>query len=305
VTPPFTVTCDDPTLRAAVEAWLAESHLVPPQPLELHLEVVDGPWRGEDRRAVLRQPSLDVHYGPPDRFVRLVWRDGIGHAVVAADAPRADVSIERAVAPHTENWFRPFLMTVVAVLVRRIGWSHIHAATAVDPSGRGWLIAGDAHSGKSTTAALLASRGWGVGTDDTAFLVDAPGRVEALAWREPIALRDGGYELLALSGGLPLARRRKTGLTPEELGGRWVARVAPDVLAIAALHEGPTQVEPLRSSLAVADLLSWSLFFVVDPEGAQRHLEMVARLARQARCYRLRLGRDIFEHPDLLSELVP
>jgi len=43
----------------------------------------------------------------------------------------------------------------------------------------------------------------------------------------------------------------------------------------------------------------------VDPDRAQRHLELVTRLASQARCYRLRLGRDIFEHPDLLTKLVP
>jgi hypothetical protein len=152
---------------------------------------------------------------------------------------------------------------------------------------------------------LLATRGWGVGTDDTAFLVDGTKPVEVLAWREPIALREGGYDMLALRSGQDLTRRGKTGFFPEELGGRWVQRIAPDVLAIASLHDGPTCFEPLKPTLAVADLLSWSLLFIVDPESAQRHLELVTRLATQAQCYRLKLGRDIFEHPDLLSELVP
>ncbi len=200
---------------------------------------------------------------------------------------------------------RPFLLLVVAALLRGAGWSHIHAATAIDRAGRGWLIAGDSNSGKSTTAALLASRGWSVGTDDTAFLADGTNPVAVVGWHEPIALREGGYQLLGLSGGQALTRRRKTGFLPEELGGRWVDRVVPGIVAIAAIHDGVTRMEPLRPALAVADLLSWSLLFIVDPDGAQRHLELVTRLAAQARCYRLRLGRDIFEDPDLLSGLVP
>jgi hypothetical protein len=299
------VSCDEPGLRQAVEAWLADSRLVPPQPIDLVIKVVREPWSGEDQRRLFRQPDLNLYYGPPDGFLRLVWRDGAGHAVVSAGAGSATVEVIEAIGRHPEMWLRPFLLLVVAALLRGAGWNHIHAATAVDPRGRGWLIAGDSNSGKSTTAALLASRGWAVGTDDTAFLADDTNPVEVRGWHEPIALREGGYQLLGLEGGQLLERRRKTGFLPEELGGRWVDRVVPDIVAIAAIHDGATTMEPLRPALALADLLSWSLLFIVDPGGAQRHLELVARLAAQGRCYRLKLGRDIFEHPDLLSALAP
>ena len=297
------VHCEQPALRHAAETWLTASRLLPSLPLDVNISVTDEAWAGEDRRQVLRQPLLTYYYGAPDQYLRLVWRDGLGHAVVAPGATSADVAVVRSLAEQPETWLRPFLLAVVTALLRRVGWNHIHAATAVDPAGRGWLIAGDAGSGKSTTAALLARQGWGVGTDDTAFLVDGASPVEALAWREPIALREGGYDLLRLHGGLALPRRGKTGFFPEELGGRWVATVVPDVIAIAALHDGPTRLESLRATLAVADLLSWSLLFIVEPEGAQRHLELVTRLAAQARCYRLLLGRDIFAHRNLLMEL--
>ena len=299
------VLCEEPTLRQAVEAWLADSRLAPARPIELSITLVKEPWSGEDRRRVLRQPDLAFYYGPPDERLRLVWRDGLGNAVVLPETGTATVEIVERVAFSPETWLRPFLVLVVASQLRSAGWSHIHAATAVDPRARGWLIAGDSNSGKSTTAALLASRGWAVGTDDTAFLVDGPVPVEVAGWHEPIALRDGGYQLLGRQGGQFLARRQKTGFLPEELGGRWVERVTPDIVAIATVNDGPTTLEPLRPALAVADLLSWSLLFIVDPEGAQRHLDLVTRLAAQARCYRLRLGRDIFEHADLLTELLP
>lgn len=299
------VTCAQPLVREAVERWLAESRLAPPRALDLSLTVVSEVWSGADPRPCLRQPDINLHYGPPDGLLRLVWRDGAGHALVDFATGSASVDLVEAVADRPELWLRPFLLLVVAAQLRAVGWSHIHAATAVDPAGRGWLIAGDSHCGKSTTAALLASRGWAVGTDDTAFLADGTQPVSVQSWHEPIALREDGYRLLALSGGSALTRRNKTGFLPEELGGRWVERVEPDIVAIATIHDGATELEALRPALAVADLLSWSLLFIVDPEGAQRHLELVTRLAAQARCYRLRLGRDIFGHPDLLSVLAP
>ena len=292
-------------VRDAVEHWLGDSRLVPPQQLDLSLSVVNAPWQGEDSRQCLRQPDIDLYYGPPGGLLRLVWRDCAGHALVDLATGSATVTLVEDAAGRPELWLRPFLLLVVAAQLRAVGWGHIHAATAVDPAGRGWLIAGDSNSGKSTTAALLASRGWAIGTDDTAFLVDSSSPVEVLGWHEPMALRDDGYRLLGLQGGRSLTRRRKTGFFPEELGGRWVNRVIPDIVAIATIHDGATALESLRPTLAVADLLSWSLLFIVDPEGAQRHLELVTRLAAQARCYHLRLGRDIFEHPDLLSVLAP
>jgi len=299
------VVCDRPDVRETVERWLADSRLAPPRALDLTLALVGEPWRGADPRPCLHQPELDLYYGPPEGALRLVWRGGLGHGRVDFRTGTATVELVAGVADQPDRWLRPFLLLVVAAQLRAVGWSHIHAATAIDPRRRGWLFAGDSHCGKSTTAALLASRGWAVGTDDTAFIVDGAATVSVLGWREPIALREDGYRLLAVSGGRALTRRGKTGFLPEELGGRWAERIVPDIVAIAGIHDGPTSLEPLRPALAVADLLSWSLLFVVDPDRAQRHLELVTRLATQARCYRLRLGRDIFDHPDLLSELVP
>jgi hypothetical protein len=42
----------------------------------------------------------------------------------------------------------------------------------------------------------------------------------------------------------------------------------------------------------------------LEPELAQAHLDLIARLARQARRYRVVLGEDLFVKPDRLGELV-
>jgi hypothetical protein len=302
---PIRVVGADPHRIELVSQWLAGAALGAPPGLEIGLATSDSAWTGTDPRPVLRQPDLRFHHGAPDHSVRVVWRDGTGHTLIPAGARRATVDLTREAARDPERWLRPFLLPVILVLLRRAGWHHIHAATARDPRGRGWLIAGDARSGKSTTAALLASRGWAVGTDDTAFLEAETDPVSVAAWREPIALRDGGRDLLAQAGGLPLSRRQKTGFTPEDLGGSWLERVPIDIVALSAVHDGPTCVAPLARSVAVGELLSWSRFFVLEPALAQEHMDLVARLVKRAACYRLSLGRDIFERPDLLRDLVP
>lgn len=295
--------CADGALRAAVGDWLATAAPHAPPGPSLALELVGAPWSGADGRAVFHQPDLEFFYGPPDHGVRVVWRGGRGHAQIAPPGLHARVELLRDDAADVERWRRPFLLPVLLVLLQRAGWHHIHAMSARDPDGRGWLVAGDSGAGKSTTAALLASRGWAVGGDDTAFLVDDPVAVHAAAWREPIALRDGGRALLDHGGGAWQARRGKTAFTPEELGGSWLERVRVDVVASAALHDGPTRLETVAPGALLGELLSWSRLFVIAPDLAQRHLDLLGRLVRQARCYRLHLGRDLIDRPERLREL--
>jgi len=196
-------------------------------------------------------------------------------------------------------------MTVLIFLLRRAGWHHVHGATARDPTGRGWLFAGNSQSGKSTTAALLASRGWAVGTDDVAFLVQTDRGVEAVAQRATIALRPEGFALLGLAGGTPARGGQKTAFFPEELGGAWAERIAPQILVLPRVSGDVTRAEPIRPREALAELVRWSGWVLLEPALAQEHLDLLNALARQVRSYRLTLGPDLFERRDLFTELIP
>jgi len=219
------------------------------------------------------------------------------------------VVLSAAAAARIEECLRTFLLTVLVLLLRRIGWHHIHAAMALDPRERGWLIAGNAEAGKSTTAALLASCGWGVGTDDVSFLAGHGGDVAAIAYRTPIALRPGGRRLVqrvAAAGGVLLPERRKVGYWPEELGGHWIARVEPEVIMFTSIGNGGavTQAEPLGQREALIELIRWSAWVILEPELAEEHLALLTALAQQAKSYRVTLGRDLFARPARLAELV-
>jgi hypothetical protein len=190
------------------------------------------------------------------------------------------------------------------VLLRRVGWFHLHAATANDPTGRGWLVAGNAHAGKSTTAALLAASGWQVGTDDAAWLEQQGDTVRVHTCHAPIALRDGGRRLLARAGGIPLPDRGKIGYWPEDLGGVWTPLVTPQIVIFTTVGNVRTTAVPIPRPVALAELVRWSAWVMLEPEVAQRHLDALAALTGQARCYRVRLGRDLFARPNRLIELV-
>lgn len=301
----ISVTGNDASLADAVADWMEKARVPTPEPLRLRLLVADDVPSPDDDRPAFDQAGLHIVAGGPGRDLRLGWSGYPATAVLACDAREADVVLSPAAAADVDRLVHTFLLPVVILLLRRTGWHHVHAATGVDPRGRGWLLAGNANAGKSTTAALLASRGWQVGTDDVAFLADDGGRVTVHAPRMPIALRPAGASLLQARGGVPLHRRGKAGFFPEDLGGAWIPSVVPEILTFPVVGAEITRLEPLGPAATLSELVRWSSFVALEHDLAQSHLDLLAALGRQARAFRLHLGADLFDHPDLPADLVP
>lgn len=297
------VRCDDPAVKARLDAWLTDLSLSAPPGLVLNVSVsADGfPEPGE---AIFKQPAVLFTRGRDGRGLVLFWEQAPAIADVPMGAVTATIRLSPAAVTRLELCTRTFMMAVLIVLLRRARWYHLHAATVIDPEGRGWLIAGNAHAGKSTTAALLAASGWGVGTDDAAFLTLRDDRVIVHACRAPIALRDGGYRLLARDGGVDLLDRGKIGYWPEDLGSVWTPLVDPEVVIFTAVGQAKTSAEPLDRRGALAELVRWSAWVMLEPDLAQPHLDVLNGLTGQARTFRVRLGRDLFAQPNRLIELV-
>jgi hypothetical protein len=299
------VSCDDAVVGRWLEGWVVSLQLVPPRSVAMVVRVGHLPPAAGDAREPYRQPQLEIRSGPPQGDVRVAWLAGPARAVIAPGSRTAEVEIGPEALADRERLAQSFLAAVLILLLRRAGWHHVHAAIARDPGGRDWLFAGDAQSGKSTTAALLATWGWAVGSDDITFLARNGSSVEAVAQRAPIALRPEGLDLLGLSGGTAVRGGRKTAFFPEELGGTWAARVAPDVLVLPRVEGEATRADPVRAPEALVELVRWSAWVALEPALAQEHLDLLTALARQTRCYRLALASDLFARRDLLMELVP
>ncbi|MDH3458283.1 MAG: hypothetical protein OER90_15685 [Gemmatimonadota bacterium] len=305
MSPKIRLQCSDSELGKYVSTWLDEIRLDLPITLDLRLTIVDSAFIPEDNRVPFRQPRVEIRSGPPLRSVGVLWLMGAAHAVIEAKSTEARVSLTTEAAARREELVSTFLHTVLVLLVRRAGWHHLHAATAQDSRGRGWLVAGDARAGKSTMAALLASRGWPVGTDDTAFLARRGEHVVVHAARGRIALRHGGYMLLSQNVGARHERRGKMLCFPEELGAAWLPSVKPDVLLFTRVGDRRSNATAITSREALAELVRWSAWVALEADLAQDHLNLLRDLATQAQGYRVTLGRDLFDDPMRLEELIP
>ena len=299
----ISVHATDSTVQAALETWLAELRIAAPPGLALDVMVVDEVSSLAGER-VFEQPEVGFVRGLNGNGLLIVWDEAPAVADIPVGARTASITLSRAAAAILNRSLSNFFMAVVIILLRRAGWYHLHAATAIDPSSRGWLLAGDAHCGKSTTVALLAANGWRVGTDDAAFLETRDGRVIVHTCRAPIALRPGGRKLLARAGGVELPERGKVGYFPEDLGGVWTPLVSPEIVIFTSVGADQTTGERIPSAAALAELVRWSAWVMLEPDLAQDHLNALTRLSAQARCYRVTLGRDLFARPNRLTELV-
>lgn len=305
----YQLECPDPALAAALGQWLDESGLQWPGPLRIVARLVPALATSEDAREILHESDVDIQSGPPDGTVRIHWADGPAAAVVHQEHAEVVLQFTPEALTRFEVAERGFLLVVLLFVLRRLGWYHVHGAALTDPTGRGWMLVGNSRTGKSTTTALLAASGWAVSTDDIAFLERDGSRVAVRGFRSPIALREDGRALLAAQGHLPsegtvMGRRRKTGFTPEALGGRWIARVVPEVLLFPTIGASTT-IEPMRPGEVLSALVVWSRWVLYEALHSQQHLDLLGLLAAQSRSFRATIGPDLVRHPALLQELVP
>jgi hypothetical protein len=298
------INSSDPALEADFRQWIADSRMVLPEGLKLSIDVVDILPAVEDPRTAYRQGLAEIRAGEPLGWVLVSW-PGYAAARIDEQRPIARVLLTRDAAGDRERLFRGFLIIVLIFLWKRDGRYHVHAGIARDPEGRNWMLVGNSGSGKSTTMALLATRHWKIGTDDIAFLVNGGSAVIAHAFRDRIALRPGGLDLLGRAGGIELPRRNKTGFWPEELGAEWVPAVEPDIVLFTQGLGPQTRLEPAEPREILNSLIHGSLWVMFEATGATEHLELLSRIGRQARCYRAQLGPDLFNHPDALAGFLP
>jgi hypothetical protein len=302
--PRYELRCENALARERITAWLESTHLAWPGRFHLTVHVGDSHTFTTMAPEIFRQPALIFRADPDIGTLRIEWTDAPAAAEIHPTLPQAELWLSRAALAQFEGAERNFLLVVLIFLLRRLGWYHVHGAALTDPQGRGWLIAGDSNCGKSTTTALLATRGWKIGTDDIGFLARRDNRIVSLGMRTPIALRASGLALLGDRRGVVMERRNKEGFWPEELGGSWSSVVIPEIIAFPKIGER-TAVTPSSPRAALAQLVKWSVWVLCEPAYAQEHLDVLGQVARQSRIYDLTLGPDLFDHPDMLEELIP
>ena len=299
---PFRVVTEDHAARERCSRWLNGTRLAWPSLLVLEVTVASTCPLAPDPREQFLQSDVWIQ-GSADAPTRATWREWPAVADVDPEASRATLWLSPEALAHFDDGERSFLLVLLALLLRRQGWYHLHSAVLQDPQGRGWVLTGNSGCGKSTTTAWLARNGWLVATDDIAFLsLTAEGPRVHGAYAH-IALRDGGRRLLDRQDGEVFAARGKQGFMPHNLGSHWVPTVTPSVIAFPVLGER-TAAYPCPPRRALSSLVLWSHWMLYEPMFAQSHLDALGQLAAHSRHVDLHLAPDLFDHPHLLESLV-
>jgi hypothetical protein len=204
----------------------------------------------------------------------------------------------RAAATASTYEVHGALTLAAALLLGRIGHALIHAAALVDPLGRGWLLVGDSHAGKTTTCATLITAGWQFIADDQVVVHCNEGRVVAEGWpREPHL--DAGWAAKEVEGRrIPadLHAIRSDAWSPHaELRGV----VFPVVAA-----EQTTRSASVSSADALTRIVRQSPWLFADVTVAPATLALLTRIA-SLECSALILGRDSYAHGDVLAAQFP
>ncbi len=192
------------------------------------------------------------------------------------------------------------------------GLFYTHAAGLVSPSGRGYLISGNAGSGKTTLTLSLVHGGYRFLSDDTVFLRLKDGDdVEVLGFaREfhvPLDLvtdNEAFHEYQALPD--YRSYKKKKTLRPEDWFPELIldSVVNPSVILFPKMREGEPGLEPMSKARALTELLPQSLSVMFQPGPAKNHLEAMKRVLGHATPYRMWSGPDLRLDPRKVVELL-
>ena len=181
----------------------------------------------------------------------------------------------------------------VCAALRRFGMFELHAAGVVEPSSEaGALIIGPSGSGKSTLTLQLATAGWGYLSDDELLLSLNHGSVETRGFRSFFALVDS-------------TSASKNCFEPAGIfTSPRVDNIAPRFVFFTTISGAKhTQWHELTQAETMARLIRACPWASYDTAVAGPNLDLLSRLARQARGFDLAACKDLLE-PETASRII-
>jgi hypothetical protein len=284
----------EPGVRAAVLPWIPRGRsprsesITPRATLSVEQSGVDDSLA---RLAITnRQPTLTL--GGVSAYVEGddVWIHGPSRISGRANLAQreARVAIDSATTPPAPlSAVHGALTLVSALLLGRIDRALVHAAAVVDARGRGWLLVGDTHSGKTTTCATLIAAGWRYVADDQVVIDDSPSGLEAEGWPREAHL-DRGWS----SG--RVTRTREAADLSNIREDAWQDRVRVHGAWFTSVDaDRPTTARHIAPADALGQLIRQSPWLLADSATAASSLALLSRVAAMP-CAALSLGGDCY-----------
>ena len=206
------------------------------------------------------------------------------------------------------NYFIDLLFTLTLFEALRFhGLFYLHGAVLEGPDGTGYLISGNAGSGKTTLTMSLIESGFKFLSDDTVFLKlsgDEDVEIRGLArdFHVPSDLVHGheNFKKFEVLPDYSSFKKKKT-LKPDE----WFPKkrlekiLNPSVLVFPRIKNGEVLTE-MDQMTAFTELMPQSLAVMCNPNIASQHLEAIKRTLKHGRAFRLRHGLALKGEPSLV-----
>jgi hypothetical protein len=230
-------------------------------------------------------------YGAGDEYY-LRFANSMLHVGDNKDPVAVSVFITNIPSPSAAELARVTSCAVCAAL-RRFGIFELHGAGVVAPETEtGVLIVGPSGSGKSTLTTQLARAGWSYLSDDELLLSLNGHEVEARGFRSFFALAEskGTLKNCFEPAGMFAAPRAD--------------KIAPRFLFFTKISGATeTRIDELTQAETMSRLIRACPWATYDTAIAGPNLELLSRLARQAKGFNLMAGTDLLE-PDRASRII-
>jgi hypothetical protein len=234
-------------------------------------------------------------------FYYLRFENSLLHLEPRAASDIVDIAVwVKQIPGPTEAELARITSFAVCAALRRFGLFELHSSGVVLPqSNDGLLIVGPSGSGKSTLTLQLAKAGWGYLSDDELLLSVAGEEVEARGFRSFFALAPTAAATADGPG------RLKTCFEPASvLATPAVLHVVPRFVLFASVSgANETRLSELGQAETMTRLLRACPWATYDTAVAGPHLQLLSRLARQAKGFELQAGTDILE-PEQASRII-
>jgi hypothetical protein len=249
--------------------------------------------------------SFTVWEYPDESFFQLIYGDGTRFVI---DGRAARVWGEAGPGLTHEDLCVYLLGPVMGFIARRRGFTPLHASCVI-VGGRAIAFLGEAGSGKSTTAAALALRGWPTLCEDVCILTEINMQLHVIPGYPRICLwPDSVSYLFSSPDALPAIVRgweKRFLLLDDSTRARAAISSCPlsSILFLAPRSDDgrAPSIEPLAKRHAVLQLVQNSYMnWLLNRQQRASEFDIMAKLVSQADCFRLTPSSD----PARLDELV-
>ncbi len=285
---------------AGAPAHLIELHKNAPPALpasDARFEIEDGHCFTSGYRLVLEVNDSTIVVGPPE-------------------SNRTDIWLSESTPGKHQLALNNVILYAVQAALRRAGLYQFHAGCVLPRDDakerRAILLVGDSGCGKSTLTATLVRAGWSFVTDDNLMLSDSAAGIEAWALRRYFTFDESTLNACNLTGYKESVGGRVPGKTEkfrfyarQAFPEKFVANCLPGAILFPTLSGEPlSRIKPLKQGDALARLIRQCPWATCDTAAAPLHLQALSKLARQTRSYTLFAGRDVFDAPASIPELI-